>query len=141
MEEDKKELIIAPQGPKRRARRRPGTPISSPRGPQNAFKDSTNYQNRPKRAPKPKTSERASPSGSIWGPEEVPKRPPRAPKRNPREPQNALKTIFGSKTLTFQNSLFSQSEINVLEGRRAILGSQNRPEEAPREDKQRLRRR
>ena len=32
------------------------------------------------------------------GAQEAPKRPPRAPKRGPRWPQDALKSIFGSKT-------------------------------------------
>ena len=54
---------------------------------------------RPKRDQRAKGPERGSPFGSIWRPKSAPKRPPRAPKRDPRGPQNALKTIFVSKTL------------------------------------------
>ena len=83
---------------------------------------------------------RGSPSGSIWSPKRSPKRPPRAPKRSPRELQNALKTIIVSKTSVFQKSMNVSAKINVFEVRKVILGAQNRPQEAPREDKKRLRR-
>ena len=72
--------------------------------------------------------------------QEPPKSPPRAPKRSPREPQNAFKTIFGSKTLIFQKCKDSNNKINIFEGWRVSLGAQNRPQEAPRGDKKRHRR-
>ena len=54
--------------------------------------------------------------------------------------QNALKTIFRSKTLTFQNSSNVLAKTNVFEVRKVILGAQNRPEEIPRKDPKSLRR-
>jgi len=49
---------------------------------------------------------------------------------SPREPQNALRTKVGSKTLIFQNSSNVSAKINVFEGRRAILSAQICFEEA-----------
>ena len=71
--------------------------------------------------------------------QEPPKNPPRAPKRRPREPQNAFKTIFGSKMMIFQKSSSRLHKINIFEGRKVSLGAQNRPQEAPRGDKKRYR--
>ena len=42
------------------------------------------------------------PQEHLRGAQKAPKRPPRAPKRGPGEPQDALKTTFGSKTSSFQ---------------------------------------
>ena len=61
--------------------------------------------------------------------QEAPKRPPRAPKRGPRETQDALKTTFGSKTSIFQKSSCRRGGSSIFEGRRVILGAQNRPQE------------
>ena len=128
------------------SREPPRPPRMSPRELQNALKiifGSNNReeaaQERPKRAQRAKGSEHSSPFGSIWRPKSAPKRPPRAPKRSPRGPQNALKTIFVSKTLIFQKSMNVLAKIKVFEVRKVILGAQNRPQEAPREDKKRLR--
>ena len=52
----------------------------------------------PKRVPKVASSIVVSPCWSMWKLDQAPKRPPRATKRRPRDPQEALKTIFGSKT-------------------------------------------
>ena len=52
--------------------------------------------------------------------QEPSKSPPRAPKRSPREPQNAFKTIFGSKTLTFQKCQEFYRKIKVFEVGRSI---------------------
>ena len=71
--------------------------------------------------------------------QEPPKNPPRAPKRRPREPQNALKTIFGSKMMIFQKSFSRHYKIIIFEGRKVSLGAQNRPQEAPKGDKKRSR--
>ena len=59
--------------------------------------------------------------GSIWRPKSGPKRPPRAPKRSPRDAQNALKTIFVSKTLIFQKSMNVLAESRFLRFRRSSL--------------------
>ena len=96
-------------------------------------------QTRPKRVPK-----------RIWRPslvdpearrssQETPRRAPRASKRRPREPQNAFKTIFGSKMMIFQKSSSRPHKINIFEGREVSLGAQNRPQEAPKRDKKRYR--
>ena len=96
-------------------------------------------QTRPKRVPR-----------RIWRPslvdpearrssQETPRRAPRAPKRRPREPQNAFKTIFGSKMMIFQKSSSRFHNINIFEGRKVSLGAQNRPQEAPKGDKKRYR--
>ena len=71
--------------------------------------------------------------------QEPPKNPPRASKRRPREPQNAFKTIFGSKMMIFQKSSSRFHKIIIFEGRKVSLGAQNRPQEAPRRDKKRHR--
>ena len=60
------------------------------------------------------------------GAQEAPKRPPRAPKRGPREPQDALKTIFGSKTLIFQKSSCRLGGGSIFAGWRVIWGAKNR---------------
>ena len=70
-----------------------------------------------------------------------PKRPPRGPNRSPRDLQNAPKTILKDKKSNFQKSMNVSAKLNVFEVRRVILGVQNRPQEAPREDKKQLRRR
>ena len=67
--------------------------------------------------------------------QETPRRAPRAPKTKPREPQNAFKTIFGSKMLIFQKSSCRHHKTIIFEGRRVGLGPQNRPQEAPKGDK------
>ena len=64
---------------------------------------------------------------------------PTTPKRKPREPQNAFKTIFGSKVMVFQKSSSRLHKINIFEGRKVSLGAQNRPQEAPKGDKKRYR--
>ena len=51
------------------------------------------------------------------------------------EPQNAFKTIFGSKMMIFQKSSSRLHKTFIFEGGRVSLGAQNRPQEAPREDK------
>ena len=96
-------------------------------------------QTRPKRVPR-----------RIWRPslvdpearrssQETPRRAPRAPKRRPREPQNAFKTIFGSKMLIFQKSSCRPHKTIIFEGRRVGLGAQNRPQEGPKGDEKRYR--
>ena len=47
-----------------------------------------------------------------------------------------MKTIVGSKTLSFHNSWNVSAKIAFFEGRRVILKAQNRREEVRREDKQ-----
>ena len=69
-----------------------------------------------------------------------PKRPPRGPKSSPRDLQNAPKTILNDKKCIFQNSMNVSAKIKVFEVRRVILGVENRPQEAPRDDKKQLRR-
>ena len=69
-----------------------------------------------------------------------PKRPPRGPKRSPRDFRNASKTILKDNKSILQKSMNVLTKIKVFEVRRVILGVQNRPQEAPREDKQQLRR-
>ena len=81
--------------------------------------------------------------GPLWSIQRyagVPKRPPRARQSSPREPQNALKTIFGSKTLIFQKCKDFHCKINSFEGWRVSSGAQNRPQEVPRGDKKAYRR-
>ena len=56
---------------------------------------------RPKKLQRAQRAERLRPLWPIWSPKMSPKSPPRAPKRSPREAQNALKTIFESKSLIF----------------------------------------
>ena len=73
--------------------------------------------------------------GPLGSPHETPRRAPRAPKMRPREPQNASKTIFGSKLKIFQKSSSRQHKVNIFEGGRVSLGAQNRPQEAPGGDK------
>ena len=55
-----------------------------------------------KRGPRELEDESGGPLWSIQKPERAPQGPPRAPKRSPGEPENAFKTIFGSKTLIFK---------------------------------------
>ena len=55
------------------------------------------------------------------------------------DPQNAFKTIFGSRMLIFQKSSCRFHKTIIFEGRRVGLGAQNRPQEAPRRDKKRHR--
>ena len=50
-----------------------------------------------------------------------------------------MKTIVGSKTLIFQKPLNVLAKIAFFEGRRVIQGSQNRPKEDRRGDKEALR--
>ena len=121
-----------PSGAPRTSQRRPTT---LPRPSSAARREQT----RPKRVPR-----------RIWRPslvdpearrssQETPRRAPRAPKRRPREPQNAFKTIFGSKMVIFQKSSSRFHKINIFEGRKVSLGAQNRPQEAPKGDKKRYR--
>ena len=103
-------------------------------------------QTKPKRVPRatkmlrdqtvPKILEALGPLGS---PHETPRRAPRAPKMRPREPQNASKTIFGSKMMICQKSSSRFHKINIFEGGRVSLGAQNPPQEAPGGDKKRHR--
>ena len=53
----------------------------------------------------------------------------------PRGPQNASKTIFGSKMMIFQKSNSRLHKINMFDGGRVSSGTQNRPQEAPRGNK------
>ena len=108
-------------------RRRP------PRGPQEHPRGAQDGSLAPEKPPR-------DPQGHPRGAQKAPKRPSRTPKRGPRETQDALKTIFGSKTPIFQKSSSCRSEIMVFEGKRVRLGGQNRPQEAPRGDKKRHRR-
>ena len=64
-----------------------------------------------------------------------PKRPLRGPKRSPRDFQNAPKFIFEYKKSIFQKSMNVSARIKVFEVRRVILEVQNRPQQAPRDDK------
>ena len=66
---------------------------------------------------------------------------PLAPEKTPRDPQNAFKTTFGSKTSIFQKSSCRVGGSSIFDDRRVIFETPNRPQEAPREEKQRLRRR
>ena len=45
-------------------------------------------------------------------------RAPRAPKMKPRGPQNASKTMFGSKMMIFQKSICRPRKINIFGGGR-----------------------
>ena len=109
-------------------RRRP------PRGPQEHPRGAQDGSLAPEKPPR-------DPQGHPRGAQKAPKRPPRTPKRGPREPQDALKTIFGSKTPIFQKSSSRRSEIMVFEGKRVRLGGQNRPQEGRKGVQTRLRRR
>ena len=95
-------------------------------------------QQQTSRAPKRIYPMRVTPFWSIWRPKRAPKRPPRAPKRSPRELQNALKTIFVYKKSIFQQSSNVWARIKVFEVPKVILEVQNRPQEAPRENKHQL---
>ena len=55
-----------------------------------------------KRGPREFQDESGSPLWSIQRPQRAPQGTPRDPNRSPREPQNAFKTIVGSKTLIVQ---------------------------------------
>ena len=88
-----------------------------------------------------------SPRGFL-GSQEAPKRSPRTLHRSPegsqnttknaqkrpREPQDALKTTFGSETLVFQKSSCRRGGSSIFDGRRIILGAQNRVRGARRHD-------
>ena len=128
----------------------PKQPLKGPREHPKRAKDG------PRTLPKPSSgarSEQTKPKRvprRIWRPslidsearrssQETPRRGPRAPKRRPREPQNAFKTIFGSKMKIFQKSSSRFHKINIFEGRKVSLGAQNRPQEAPKADKKRYR--
>ena len=99
----------------------------APKKPPKAPKRSPIWFLAPREAPK-------RPQEHPRGAQEAPKRPPRAPKRGPRDPQDALKTTFGSKTPIFQKSSCRLGGSLIFEDRRVILGAQNRPaaEECPR---------
>ena len=97
-------------------RRRP------PRGPQEHPRGAQDGSLAPEKPPR-------DPQGHPRGAQKAPKRPSRTPKRGPRETQDALKTIFGSKTPIFHKSSSRRSEIMVFEGKRVRLGGQNRPQE------------
>ena len=56
-----------------------------------------------------------------------------------RRPQETIPTIFGCKRAILRNCQFSYRKIEVFEGRRVGLGVQNRPQEAPKGDKKRYR--
>ena len=60
------------------------------------------------------------------------KRPPKSIERGVREPQDARRTIFGSKTLMFHNCRDPLVNIEVSEGRWIISEARNRPQEPPR---------
>ena len=92
-------------------------------------------QQQTSRAPKRIYSMRGRAFWSIWRPKKAPKRPPRAPERSPRELQNALKIIFVYKKSIFQKSSNVSARITVFEVPKVILEVQNRPQEAPRENK------
>ena len=79
---------------------------------------------------------RVTPFWSIWSPQRSPKRPPRAPKRSPKELQNDFKTILTNKKSIFQKIMNVSAKTKVFEVLKVILEVQNRPKEAPREDKQ-----
>ena len=128
----------------------PKQPLKGPREHPKRAKDS------PRTLPKPSSAARSEQTKPkrvprrIWRPslvdpearrssQETPRRAPRAPKRRPREPQNAFKTIFGSKMMIFQKSSSRFHKINIFEGRKVSLGAQNRPQEAPKGDKKRYR--
>ena len=125
------------KGPREHPKRAKDSPRTLPR-PSSAARSE---QTRPKRVPR-----------RIWRPslvdpearrssQETPRRAPRAPKRRPREPQNAFKTIFGSKMMIFQKSSSRPHKINMFESRKVSLGAQNRPQEVPKGDKNDIERR
>ena len=70
--------------------------------------------------------------------QETPKRPPKGPQTSPRDFQNAPKTTLKDKKSVFQKSMNVLARIEVFEVRRVILEVQNRPREAPRENKKQL---
>ena len=128
-----------PKQPLKAPREHPKRAKDSPRTLPRPSSAARSEQTRPKRVPRriwrPSLVDLEAPKSS----QEPPKNPPRAPTRRPREPQNAFKTIFGSKMMIFQKSSSRPHKINIFEGRKVSLGAQNRPQEAPRRDKKRHR--
>ena len=123
------------KGPREHPKRAKDSPRTLPRPSSAARSEQTRPKRVPRRIWRPSLVDLEAPKSS----QEPPKSPPRAPKRSPREPQNAFKTIFGSKTLIFQKCKDSFHKTNIFEGGRVSLGAQNRPQEAPRRDKKRHR--
>ena len=134
-----KSVCRRPKHPRKGPREHPKRAKDGPRTLPKPSSAARSEQTRPKRVPRriwrPSLVDLDAPKSS----QEPRKNPPRAPKRRPGEPQNAFKTIFGSKMIIFQKSSSRRSEIKVFEGRKVSLGAQNRPQEAPRGDKKRHR--
>ena len=123
------------KGSRERPKRAKDGPTTLPRPSSAARREQT----KPKRVPRRLWRPSLVDPEALRSSQETPRRPPRAPKRSPRELQNALKTIFGSKTLIFQKCEDSLRKIKVFEGRRVGVGAQNRAQEAPKGDKTRYR--
>ena len=117
-----------PRSPQKTPKSSPESRRRHPRGPQEHPRGTQDGSLAPEKPPR-------HPQEHPKRAQEPPRRPPRAPKRGPREPQNALKTTFGSKTSIFQKSSCRRGGSSIFEGRRVILGAQNRHTDAPRREK------
>ena len=98
-------LCIAPQGPKGRPGRCPGTPRSSPREPPNALNTISGSKKRHKHANGEPPNESGQSVAAFLSDLETQKGSPRDPQEHPKgakDSQHALRAIFGSNTWNVQ---------------------------------------
>jgi len=95
---------------------------------------------KPERDPRELQNEKGQSVAALLGRSGAPKGRPRDPQERQKGAQESSKTL-SRQSLNKKNRYFkNQSKIVVFEVPRVILGAENRPQEAPRDDQKQFRR-